>query len=99
MPSLGVRWLISRKAADLLPTSHFILLCACTSLLSVVGAVAIGMLVLHLPLTGPFSIQHWLIYGVSYTIFSTGFALLGRHKRMRRPLERDQPGAWGRIGR
>ena len=89
MSSLGVRWLKSRKAADLLPTPHFMLLWACTAPLSVVGAVAIGRFVLHLPLTGPFSIQHWLIYGVSYTILCTGYALLGRQRRMRRPLEQE----------
>jgi hypothetical protein len=81
------RWLVSRKAADQLPTWQFTLLYVCVALLSVVGAAAICVLVLHLPWAGPFGIRRWVVYGVGYTIFFTGFSLLGRHMRMRRRQE------------
>jgi hypothetical protein len=43
---------------------------------------------------GSFGIAYWLAYGVVYTIASTGFALLGRHRRMRRRKDRNEPGTW-----
>jgi hypothetical protein len=77
-----VRWLISRKAADRLQTWQFTLLWACTSSLGAATAAVISML--SFPHSRFNDTQHWLMYGVAYTISAPGFALLGRHKRMRR---------------
>jgi len=93
----AVRWLISRKAADRLPTPQYILLSAGVSLLSAATVAAICLLAFHRPRTGSFSIQYWLIYVAAYTISATCFALLGRHTRLRRLQEPDEPGPWGHL--
>jgi hypothetical protein len=79
-----VAWLVSRKAADRLPTWKFALLYACTAIVTAVVTAAICILSFHMPLTGPFGIRYWVSYGAGLTVFGTGFALLGRHMRMRR---------------
>jgi hypothetical protein len=74
---------MSRKAADQLPTWQVTLRSVCFAVLSVGGAAAICMLIFHTPWAGPFGIGRWLLYGVFYVIFFTGFSLLKRHMRMR----------------
>jgi hypothetical protein len=80
----GMSWLVSRKAAERLPIWRYTLLYACIAILSVATAAAIGVLIFHMPRTGSLGIRRWLLYGIFYTVFFTGFALLGRHMRTRR---------------
>ena len=89
---------MSHEEAERLPTWQFTLLWVCAGLLGAVTTGAISILTFGLSRTGPFDIQHLLTWWIGYTIFSTGFALLVRHMRLRRRQKQDQPGAWGRFG-
>jgi hypothetical protein len=59
-------------------------LCACSTIL-VLGIVAAIILSAH-----PHSVlgtRWWVVYVIGYTIFSTGFATLARHRQTRRRME------------
>lgn len=91
-----VRLLVSRDAADGMPTGRLVLrlVCTgfCTGLLVTVIAAAMCKLIFRVPGTVPFGIWYWLRYAVGYTALSTGLALRARHTRKRRRMYQHEPG-------
>lgn len=77
---------------DRLPVLLFVLVYVCLGVRTTVAAAAIPVLVLHVPRTGPWGIQRWVVYGIGYTVTYTGFALWARHLRVRQRRREARPG-------
>jgi hypothetical protein len=89
-------WL--RRDATEWPTWKFTLFYVISGSLSVAILAAIWEAAFHLPwgrrLFGIPTWLWWLLYGVFYTVVTTGIQLLIRHGRMRRRMKGEQTAPW-----